>query len=130
MDEPWHIVAGTSCARNGDFRLNPEHPPLAKLWVGAAMPCDFKLRPTPVLKEKSQERDLDEEAMSIDNNAARAQRGARIAMQSLHGLLLFGLALLLWRAFGLAWAVGSLAFLAIEPAVAAAMGPLRNPGME
>ena len=67
MDEPWHIVAGTSCARNGDFRLNPEHPPLAKLWVGAAMPCDFKLRPTPVLKEKSQERDLVEEAMSIDN---------------------------------------------------------------
>lgn len=119
VDEPWHIVAGTSYLRSGDFRLNPEHPPLAKLWVGAAMPRDFKLRSTPVLKEKLQERDLVEETMFFDNDAARAQRGARIAMWSLHGLLLLGLGLLLWRAFGLAWAAGSLAFLAIEPTVAA-----------
>ncbi|MGH8060959.1 MAG: hypothetical protein ACREO7_02975 [Pseudoxanthomonas sp.] len=119
VDEPWHIVAGTSYVRSGDFRLNPEHPPLAKLWVGAAMPSDFKLRPTPVLKEKLQERDLVEETMFFDNDPARAQRDARVAMWSLHGLLLFGLGLLLWRAFGLSWAAGSLAFLAIEPTVAA-----------
>lgn len=119
VDEPWHIVAGTSYVRGGDFRLNPEHPPLAKLWVGAAMPRDFKLRSTPVLKEKLQERDLVEETMFFDNDPARAQHDARIAMWSLHGLLLFGLGLLLWRAFGLAWAAGSLAFLAIEPTVAA-----------
>ena len=130
VDEPWHIVAGTSYIRSGDFRLNPEHPPLARLWVVAAMPRDFKLRPTPVLKEKLQEHDLVEESMFFDNNAARAQRGARIAMWSLHGLLLFGPGLLLRRAFGLAWAAGSLAFLAIEPTVAAAMKPLRNPEME
>lgn len=119
VDEPWHIVAGTSYVRSGDFRLNPEHPPLAKLWVGAAMPRDFKLRSTPVLKEKLQERDLVEETMFFDNDSARAQRGARVAMWSLHGMLLLGLGLLLWRAFGLAWAAGSLAFLAIEPTVAA-----------
>ena len=58
VDEPWHIVAGTTYARSGDFRLNPEHPPLAKLWVGAWMPRDFSLRATPALKEKLQERDL------------------------------------------------------------------------
>jgi hypothetical protein len=23
--------------RTGDFRLNPEHPPLMKLWLGASM---------------------------------------------------------------------------------------------
>ncbi|MEO6104310.1 MAG: hypothetical protein ABIP44_11845 [Pseudoxanthomonas sp.] len=119
VDEPWHVVAGTSYARSGDFSLNPEHPPLAKLWVGAAMPGDFKLRLTPELKEKLQERDLVEETMFFDNDAARAQHHARIAMWSLHGLLLFVLGLLLWRAFGLAWAAGSLAFLAIEPTVAA-----------
>ncbi len=119
VDEPWHIVAGTSYVRSSDFRLNPEHPPLAKLWVGAAMQRDFKLRPTPVLKEKLQERDLVEETMFFDNDPARAQHDARIAMWSLHGLLLFVLGLLLWRAFGLAWAAGSLAFLAIEPTVAA-----------
>ncbi len=119
VDEPWHVVAGTSYVRSGDFRLNPEHPPLAKLWVGASMPGDFKLRPAPELKEKLQERDLVEETMFFDNDAARAQRHARAAMWSLHAVLLFGLGLLLWRAFGLAWAAGSLAFLAIEPTVAA-----------
>jgi hypothetical protein len=31
LDEPYHIVAGTSYVRLGDFRLNPEHPPLMKL---------------------------------------------------------------------------------------------------
>lgn len=119
IDEPWHIVAGTSYVRSGDFRLNPEHPPLAKLWVGAAMADDFKLRPTPALAEKLQERDLVEETMFYDNDPARAQRIARIAMWSLHGLLLLTLGLLLWHALGLPWAAGSLAFLAIEPTVAA-----------
>lgn len=52
VDEPWHIVAGTSYVRNGDFSLNPEHPPLAKLWVGAAMPADFKLRARTKLSER------------------------------------------------------------------------------
>ena len=119
VDEPWHVVAGTSYVRSGDFRLNPEHPPLAKLWVGAAMPDDFRLRPTPPLAEKLQERDLVEETMFFDNDAARVQRRARIAMWSLHGLMVFGLGLLLWRAFGLAWAAGSVAYLAVEPTVAA-----------
>lgn len=119
IDEPWHVVAGTSYVRSGDFRLNPEHPPLAKLWVGAAMPADFQLRPTPVLEEKLQERDLVEETLFYDNDAARTQRIARGAMWAMHGLLLLALGLLLWRAFGLPWALGSLAFLAIEPTVAA-----------
>lgn len=121
IDEPWHVVAGASYVRSGDFRLNPEHPPLAKLWVGAAMPADFRLRPTPVLEEKLQERNLVEETLFFDNDAARAQRFARGAMWSLHGLLLLALGLLLWRVFGLPWALGSLAFLAIEPTVAAHM---------
>lgn len=52
VDEPWHIVAGTSYARSGDFHLNPEHPPLIKLCVGAAMPSDFKLR-APAVQRRS-----------------------------------------------------------------------------
>ncbi len=119
VDEPWHIVAGTSYVRTGDFRLNPEHPPLAKLWVGTLMPADFRLRPVPVLEEKLQERDLVEETLFFDNDPARAQRIARAAMWTLHGLMLLALGLLLWHAFGLPWALGSLACLAIEPTVAA-----------
>ncbi len=57
VDEPWHVVAGTTYARTGDFSLNPEHPPLVKRWVGATMPASFQLRPVTVLSEKAQERE-------------------------------------------------------------------------
>jgi 4-amino-4-deoxy-L-arabinose transferase-like glycosyltransferase len=35
-DEPSHLTAGASYLATGDYRLNPEHPPLVKLW--AALP--------------------------------------------------------------------------------------------
>ena len=47
LDEPYHIVAGASYVRTGDFRLNPEHPPLMKLWLGASMSESFKLPISP-----------------------------------------------------------------------------------
>ena len=119
VDEPWHIVAGTSYARGGDFTLNPEHPPLAKLWVGAGMPGDFRVPQRPTLSEKTQEREWVEKTMFFGNDAAAAQRHARRAMWAFHGVLLLALGLLAWRAFGLAWAAGTLAFLAIDPTVGA-----------
>ncbi len=119
VDEPWHVVAGTSYVRGGGFHLNPEHPPLVKLWVGAWMPAEFRLRPATALQEKSQEREWVEKTMFFDNNAGTAQSRARLALWTLQGLLLFVLGLLLWRGFGLAWAAGTLAFLALEPTVGA-----------
>ena len=119
VDEPWHIVAGTSYVRTGDFHLNPEHPPLVKLWTGAAMPADFRLPPFTHLEEKAQERTWVEEAMFVHNDAARAQARARAAMWTFHGSLLLALGLLLWRAGGWAWGAGTLAFLALEPTVGA-----------
>ncbi len=119
VDEPWHIVAGTTYARGGGFQLNPEHPPLVKLWVGAVMPGSLRLRPPKALREKAQERDWVEETLFYDNDAGTIQQRARLAMWAFHGLLLVTLGLLLWRAFGLPWAVGSLLFLAIDPTVAA-----------
>jgi hypothetical protein len=119
VDEPWHIVAGTAYARSGDFHLNPEHPPLVKLWVGHAMPDDFTLRPAQPLSEKAQERTWVEQTMFKDNDPLRAQQHARAAMWTLNGLLLFVLALLLWRACGWAWAAATLAVLAIEPTISA-----------
>lgn len=35
IDEAYHISAGVSYVRYADFRINPEHPPLVKLWVGS-----------------------------------------------------------------------------------------------
>jgi hypothetical protein len=52
IDEAYHITAGVTYARLGDYRLNPEHPPLIKLWVGAFLTPDiFRLQPSgPSLK--------------------------------------------------------------------------------
>jgi predicted negative regulator of RcsB-dependent stress response/predicted membrane-bound dolichyl-phosphate-mannose-protein mannosyltransferase len=36
VDEPIHLLGGYSYLKWGDFRINPEHPPLAKMW--AALP--------------------------------------------------------------------------------------------
>ena len=119
VDEPWHIVAGTTYLRSGDFSLNPEHPPLVKLWAGAAMPDDFRLRPTKVLTEKKQERTWVEQTMFQDNDSARAQQRARVAMWGFHAGLLLLLGGLLWHACGWAWAAGTLSFLAIEPTIGA-----------
>ncbi len=121
IDEAWHIVAGTSYARGQGYHLNPEHPPLVKRWVGTAMPADFKLRPYKVLHEKEEERRWVQETMYQDNVPERAQAVSRPAMWALNGLLLAVLGLLLWRAFSLPWAIGTLAFLALEPTVAGHM---------
>jgi hypothetical protein len=56
-DEPWHVVAGVAYLRHGDFALNPEQPPLIKLWTAAWMPEDFRVPPAPVLREKGSERE-------------------------------------------------------------------------
>src|SRR5690606_26463705 len=100
--------------RSDDFSLNPEHPPLVKLWAGAAMPGDFRLRSATTLSEKAQERTWVEQTMFADNDAQRAQQRVRIAMWALHATLLLVLGGLLWHACGWAWAAGTLAFLAIE----------------
>lgn len=119
IDEPWHIVAGASYVRTGDFRLNPEQPPLAKLWVGSLMPSSFTLPPLPELKEKINEREFTEIVMYEGNHSRAAQQRARAAMWAGHALLLLAIGLLCWRALGLVWAVGMLAFLAIDPTIGA-----------
>lgn len=121
IDEPWHIVAGASYARGEGYHLNPEHPPLVKRWVGAAMPGTFTLRQPKALKEKDEERKWVQETMYQQNDPVRAQAISRPAMWTLNGLLMFVLGVLVWRAFGLVWASGTLAFLALEPTVAAHM---------
>jgi hypothetical protein len=119
VDEPWHVVAGASYLRDNDFRLNPEHPPLVKLAAASALRSDFKLPTVMAPSEKTQERDLVERVMYADNDAALVQARARIALWTLNGALLFAIGLLLWRAFGLAWALGTLGFLALEPSIGA-----------
>jgi hypothetical protein len=120
LDEPYHIAAGVSYVRDGDFRLNPEHPPLVKLWVGSFISATgFRMPALRQFADKSDERNFAEEAVFLNNDFESVQRRARIAMWSLNGLLFIVLALAVRRVFGPAVALGTALFLAIDPTVAA-----------
>jgi tetratricopeptide (TPR) repeat protein len=124
IDEAYHITAGVTYVRLGDYRLNPEHPPLIKLWVGTLLPPGVvktpKFRP---MAEKWDERHFTETVVFTENDPDVVQRRARLAMFVLNGILLLGFALAVWRAFGdrigPVMAIGTLAFLVIDPTIAA-----------
>ncbi|WP_088341025.1 tetratricopeptide repeat protein [Robiginitalea sediminis] len=114
-DEPFHVVAGTYYSATGDYRLNPEHPPLSKLWVGYWNKPHLKLRPLEVLNDKEHERHWLQEIMYLENDAVLSQRQSRRAMYMFHFILGLCLAGLLWRLLGYRWALISLLWIALEP---------------
>jgi tetratricopeptide (TPR) repeat protein len=120
IDEAYHIAAGVSYVRLGDFRINPEHPPLVKLWVGGVI-ASTGLRTSPLrpFSDKQDERTFTEEDVYVHNDPDAVQRHARMAMFALNAALLAILAFAARRAFGPGVALGSIAFLAIDPTVAA-----------
>jgi tetratricopeptide (TPR) repeat protein len=120
IDEAYHIAAGVSYVRYADFRINPEHPPLVKLWVGSLISTTgFHLSSLRPFADKADERDFAEQEVYLNNDFNSAQRRARIAMWMLNGLLLVALGFAVRRAFGPGVALGTLLFLAIDPTVAA-----------
>src|SRR6266404_4764825 len=124
LDEAYHITAGVTYVRLGDYRLNPEHPPLMKLWVGAFLTPGImktpKLRP---MAEKWDERHFTETVVFTENDPDVVQRRARLAMFVLNGFLMLSFALAVWRAFGSEigplMSVGVLTFMVIDPTIAA-----------
>ena len=120
LDEPYHIVAGVSYFERGDFRINPEHPPLVKLWVGAAVSVPgFSLAPFRKFNDKEGERKFANEAVYIQNDPLTLQHRARIAMWILNSLFLLLFAFALRCTFGAIVALGTLLFLSIDPTFAA-----------
>lgn len=120
IDEAYHITAGVSYVRLGDYRLNPEHPPLVKLWAGAFLtPSVFQLPPLVPMGDKIGERHYTAGAVYLTNAPDVVQHRARIAMFCLNGLLLFGFALAIWRVLGPFLAIAATVFLVIDPTVAA-----------
>jgi tetratricopeptide (TPR) repeat protein len=120
IDEGYHIVAGVSYVQRGDFRINPEHPPLVKLWVGAIESAfGFHLSPIREIHDKPDERHFVNEDVYAHNNPDVTQRRSRAAMLIFNGILLFALGFALRRVFGSVSALGSILFLAIDPTVAA-----------
>ena len=120
IDEAYHIAAGVSYIRYHDFRINPEHPPLVKLWVGSFIAATgFHLDSLRQFDDKVGERIFAERAVFRQNDPDSVQRRARVSMFALNGLLLLALAFALERVFNAAVSLGALVFLAIEPTVAA-----------
>ena len=120
LDEPYHIAAGVSYLKYRDFRINPEHPPLVKLWVGTVIEATgFHLGEIRQFNDKPEERKFTTETTIRKNDPDSVQRRARAAMYVFNGLLLLALALALERTFSAGVALGTLLFLAIDPTVAA-----------
>jgi hypothetical protein len=120
IDEAYHIAAGVSYVRHGDFRINPEHPPLVKLWVGSCIALTgFRASALRPFSDKQDERTFTEGDVYLRNDPDAVQKRARIAMFALNGLLLVALGFAARRALGCGVALGTIAFLAIDPTVAA-----------
>ena len=120
IDEPYHIAAGVSYVKYHDFRINPEHPPLVKLWVGLVMyATGFRMDSLRQFNDKPGERAFANLTVFRQNDPDAVQRRARMAMYGLNGFLLLALAFALKRVFSAGVSLGTLLFLAIDPTVAA-----------
>ena len=120
FDEAYHVGAGASYIQTGDFRLNPEQPPLTKVWVGTYVTMlGYEMSPFRSYADKSDERQAVEEDAYFKNDPDVLQQRTRTAMFALNGGLLFIFALALRRAFGDIMAIAASALLAIDPTVAA-----------
>jgi hypothetical protein len=120
QDEAYHIAAGVSYVKYRDFRINPEHPPFVKLWIGAVLAgTGFQLASLRRFNDKPDEREFTEDAVFLKNDPDSVQRRARMGMWILNGLLLLALTLAAERVLGTAAALGALLYLVIDPTVAA-----------
>jgi hypothetical protein len=120
IDEPYHIAAGASYLREGDYRINPEHPPLVKLIVALAEPATvLHLDPLRIVNDKAQERVFTQTAVFLNSDSRRVQRRARFALMTFNGALLLLLAWMLRRVFGTAVALATMLLLALDPTVSA-----------
>jgi hypothetical protein len=120
LDEAYHIAAGASYLKYGDFRINPEHPPLVKLWVGSVIAATgFHLDPLRRFSDKPDERVFTQRIVFWKNDPDSVQRRARAAMFAFNGVLLISLVFGLERVFDARVALGALLFLVIDSTVAA-----------
>src|SRR5436190_24017066 len=88
FDEAYHVGAGAAYIQTGDFRLNPEQPPLTKLWTGSYVTLlGYHVTPSRAFADKSDERDFVEQDAYINNDPFVLQSRARAAMFALNGLL-------------------------------------------
>jgi hypothetical protein len=120
IDEPYHIAAGATYLRWGDYRVNPEHPPLVKMFVALAEPASvLHLDPLRIMDDKGQEREYTQTAVFLKSNGDQVRRRSRFAMMVFNGALLLMLGWVVRRIFGWTIALATLLLLALDPTVSA-----------
>jgi len=121
FDEGTHLAAGLSYWKTGDYRMNPEHPPLPKLLC--AVPLLFMNVRLPFeYPSWSQGNELDFGGQFLyANNLTADQILFPARMVTIVLTLLLGVAMAWWtrRVFGAGEALLALAFLAFDPNVIA-----------
>lgn len=133
VDEPQHLFAGYSHLKWRDFRANPEHPPLAKIW--AALPLlSFEIKdPRPssthwdrIPEDKSGGLEASDHTAAMaskflfaDNDAESLFFYSKLQMIAL-GILL-GIFVYLWskELFGLEAAIASIFIYGLDPNIMA-----------
>lgn len=120
IDEPWHVTAGVAYLRTGEYYLNPEHPPLVKLVAALAAPRTiFRFTEPTRLQDKDNERKFVVATMYEQNDADSIQVRVRRVMYLFNGVLILFFAWAAFRVAGGFVAIGALAFVLVDPTVAA-----------
>jgi len=128
VDEPIHLFAGYSYLKWGDFRANPEHPPLVKLWAALPLLAFDVKDPVPssplwdmILESERPlpSRDLAAQMLFVDNDDETLFFVAKLQMIAL-GILL-GIFVYVWskELFGVVAGVAALFLFALDPNILA-----------
>ena len=121
-DEPIHLTAGYVALTSGDFRVDPSHPPLLRMWAALPALAMAPVRPdTRAIDDTVPQRWLQDaygfahQFMYIDNDADRMLRASRV-MVVLLGVVL-GVLVFCWARewLGLVPAAAALVLFAFEP---------------
>lgn len=121
-DENFHLVAGYSYLKWGDYRINPEHPPFAKLW--AALPLlALDINDAPLTREARDQVQVNgkygwllaNQWLFSSNDAEKLFFFAKVPMVALGALL--GLLVFCWayELYGLPAAFAALVIYVFDP---------------
>ena len=114
-DEPHHLFDGYTIWKQGDFRLNPEVPPLVKLVAALPLLANHLAAPPNQGRSEPKEAFLDGRKFVFGNGAERTLEPARLACMSFTLLLGVLLYLFAGEAFGYKAGLIALAFFVFDP---------------
>jgi tetratricopeptide (TPR) repeat protein len=124
-DEPIHLAAGFAAVANGDYRVDPTHPPFLRIW--AALPLlamrvssdTSEIDRTPIADWLTKAYAFAHRFLYVEHDADRLLYAARF-MVAIWGVVL-GVLLFCWARewLGRTPAIVALAFYTIEPNIAA-----------